>query len=77
MLTVFLTAVIEQRVNIKFCVKLAKMSKETYKMLQTDCGNEALNRGSVLEWFKQFKDIHTHNINLQPICKCFKIKQQF
>jgi hypothetical protein len=53
---VFLTAVIEQRVNIKFCVKLAKMPTETYEMLQTVCGDDALSLGSVSEWFKQFRD---------------------
>jgi transposase len=53
---VFLTAVMEQRVNITVCVELGKTPTETYKMLQTVCGDEALSRSSVLEWFKLFKD---------------------
>jgi hypothetical protein len=48
---VFLIAVMEQRVNIQFCVKLGKIPTETYKMLQTVCGDEALNRSRVYEWF--------------------------
>jgi hypothetical protein len=52
---VFLTAVIEQRVNIKFCVKLGEMPTESYEMLQTAHGDEALCRSSVFEWFKRFK----------------------
>jgi hypothetical protein len=53
---VFLTAVMEQQVSIKFCVKLGKTPTETYEILQTVYGDEALNRNSVFEWFKQFKD---------------------
>jgi transposase len=53
---VFLTAVMEQRVNIKFCVNLGKKRIETYEMLQTVYGDEALSRTSVFEWFKRFKD---------------------
>jgi hypothetical protein len=51
---VFLTAVMEQEGNIKFCVKLGKMLTETCKMLQTVYGDEALSHSSVFEWFKQF-----------------------
>jgi hypothetical protein len=42
----------EQRVNIKFCVKLGKMPTETYEMLQTVYGDETLSHRSVFEWFK-------------------------
>jgi hypothetical protein len=49
---VFLTAAMEQRVNIKFCVKVGKIPTETFEMLQTVYGDEALSRSSVLEWFK-------------------------
>jgi hypothetical protein len=55
---VFLTAVTflatELRVNSKFCFKLGKTPIETYKMLQTVYGDEALSRGS--QWFKRFED---------------------
>jgi transposase len=46
----------EQRAIIKFCIKLGKTLTETYKMLQTVYGDEALSRSSVFEWFKRFKD---------------------
>jgi hypothetical protein len=39
----------EQRVNIKLCVKLGKTPTETYEMLQTMYGDKALSRSSVLE----------------------------
>jgi transposase len=53
---VFLTAVMEQRVNIKLCVKLGKTPTETYEMLQNVYGDEALSRSSIFGWFKRFKD---------------------
>jgi hypothetical protein len=53
---VFLTAVMEQRVNIEFCVKLGKTPTETYEMLQTVYGDEALSHSSVFEWFERFRD---------------------
>jgi hypothetical protein len=46
-------AVIEQLVNIEFCVKLSKTSTETYEMLEIVYGDEALNRSSVFAWFKE------------------------
>jgi hypothetical protein len=51
-----LGAVMKQRVNIKFCVKLRKTPIETHDMLQTVCGDEVLSHNSVSEWFKPFKD---------------------
>jgi hypothetical protein len=53
---VFLTAVMEQRVNIKLCVKLGKMPTETYEILQAVYGDETLSHRNVFEWFKRFKD---------------------
>jgi transposase len=55
---VFLTAVMEQRANIKFCVKMGKMTTKTYEMLRTVYGDEVLSRSSVYEWFKRYKDGH-------------------
>jgi hypothetical protein len=34
------------------------MATETYEMLQTADGNKALNRSSIYEWSKRFKDGH-------------------
>jgi hypothetical protein len=46
----------EQQENNKFCSNLGKMPIETYELLQTICGDEALSRSSVFDWFKQFED---------------------
>jgi transposase len=53
---VLITAALEQRVNIKFCIKLGEKPTETYEMLQTVYDHEALSRSSVFGWFKRFKD---------------------
>jgi hypothetical protein len=55
-LVVFLIAVIEQGVNITFYVKVGKTPTENYEVLRTVNGDEVLNRSSVSEWFKRFKD---------------------
>ena len=45
---------IEQRINIKFCVKLGKMATETLKMLRDVHGDSSMSRTRVFEWHKQF-----------------------
>lgn len=52
----FLSVVMEQRVNIKFCCKLGKTASETYEMLKTVYGDNTLSRTTVFDWFKRFKD---------------------
>ena len=47
---------LEERYAIKFCFKLEKNATETYVMLQTAFGESCLNRASVLEWHKRFKE---------------------
>ena len=46
----------EQRVNVKFFVKLGKSATETYRLLKKVYGDECLSRTQVFEWFKWFKD---------------------
>ncbi|KAJ8949172.1 hypothetical protein NQ318_021663 [Aromia moschata] len=46
----------EQRVNLKFLIKLRKTFTEAYAMLKEVYGNECLSRTHVFEWFKQFKE---------------------
>ena len=47
----------EERYAIKFCFKLEKNdAKETYGMLQTAFRPSCMNRASVFEWHKRFKD---------------------
>ena len=47
---------VEQRVNVKFCVKLGKSAIEMYDLLKKFYGDECLSRTQVFEWFKRFKD---------------------
>ena len=47
---------LEERYAIKFYFKLGKNATETYRMLQTAFGASCMNRASVFEWHKRFKE---------------------
>ena len=47
---------LEERYAIKFCFKLGKDSTETYGTLLTAFGASCMNRTSVFEWHKRFKE---------------------
>ena len=47
---------LEERYAIKFCFKLGKNTTETYGMRQTAFGASCMNRASVFEWHKRFKE---------------------
>ena len=47
---------VEQRTNIKFCVKLGKMATETFNMLLEVYGDSCMSRTRVFEWHKRFVD---------------------
>ena len=47
---------LEEWYAIKFCFKLGKNATETYGMLQTAFGASCINRASVFEWHKRFKE---------------------
>ena len=47
---------LEERYAIKLCFKLGKNVTETYGMLQTAFGASCMNRASVFEWHKTFKE---------------------
>ena len=47
---------LEERYAIKFCFKLGKIATETYEMLHTAFGTSCVNRASVFEWHKRFKE---------------------
>ena len=47
---------LEERYAIKFCFKLGKNATETYGMLQTAFRPSCMNRVSVFEWHKSFKE---------------------
>ena len=48
--------ILEERYAIKFCFKLGKNASETYGMLQTAFGASWMNRASVFECRKRFKE---------------------
>ena len=47
---------LEERYAIKFCFKLGKNATETCGMLQTTFRPSCMNRASVFEWHKRFKE---------------------
>jgi len=47
---------LEQRINIKFCVKLGKSASETLQLLKEAYGAAAMKKTSVFEWHKRFKE---------------------
>ena len=49
-------ATLEERYAIKFCFKLGKNATETYGMLQTAFWPSCMNRASVFDWHKRFKE---------------------
>jgi hypothetical protein len=46
---------IEQRVCIKFCVKLGRSATENFQILREAFGEHSLNRKAVFEWHSRFK----------------------
>ena len=49
----------EQRICIRFCFKIGKTATETYHLLQQACGEDAMSRTQVFEWFRRFKEGRT------------------
>ena len=47
---------LEERRAIKLCFKLGKNATETYGKLQTAFGASFMNRATVFEWHKRFKE---------------------
>ena len=48
---------LEERYTIRFCFKLGKNdATETYGLFQTAFGVSCMNRASVFEWYKRFKE---------------------
>ena len=53
----------EQRVCIKFCVRLDKTGSETFEMLELAFGDSCMSRGRIFEWFGRFKNGRTSTAN--------------
>jgi len=47
---------LEQRINIKFCVKIGKSVNEMLALLTVAYGEYAMKKSSVLEWHRRFKE---------------------
>ena len=47
---------LEQRINIKFCVKIGKSASETLALLTAAYGEYAKKKSSVFEWHRCFKE---------------------
>jgi len=46
----------EQRVCIKFCVKLGRNGAETFEMLRTAFDEQCLSHARIFKWHKRFKE---------------------
>jgi len=53
----------EQRVCIKFCVRLGKTGSETFEMLKQAFGDSCMSRSRTFEWFGRFKNGTTSTAN--------------
>ena len=47
---------LEERYAVKFCFKLWKNARETYRRLQNAFRPSCMNRATVFEWHKRFKE---------------------
>jgi hypothetical protein len=47
---------LEQRINIKFCVKIGKSASETLALLTVAYAKYTMKKSSVCEWHRQFKE---------------------
>ena len=57
----------EQRANIKFCVKLEKKIAETYELMKKISGDDCMSRTQVYNWFTRFKNGNENlNDDLRP-----------
>jgi len=53
---IMLSVNVEQRVDVKFCLKLGKSATETCYLLKKVYGDECLSRTQVFEWLKRIKE---------------------
>jgi len=53
----------EQRLCIKFCVRLGKTGSETFEMLKQAFGDSCMSRSQTLEWFGCSKNGTTSTAN--------------
>ena len=61
---------LEQRINLKFLVKLGKTATESLEMLKQVYGDEALSRARVFDWHKCFKEGQEYVEDDASVTKC-------
>ena len=64
--------ILEERYAIKLCFKLGKNATETYGMLHPAFGASCMNRASVFEWHKRFKE---GSVSVRDDERCGKSKE--
>jgi hypothetical protein len=47
---------LEQRINIKFCVKIGRSASETLALLTVAIVENTMKKSSVFEWHRRFKE---------------------
>ena len=47
---------VEQRINLKFLVRLGKTPTEALKLLQEVYGDDTMSRTRLFEWHRRFKE---------------------
>ena len=47
---------VEQRINLKFLVRLGKTPTEALKLLQEVCGDDTVSRNRLFKWHRRFKE---------------------
>ena len=47
---------IEQRINLKFLVRLGKTPTETFNLLQEVYGDATMSKTRIFEWHKRFRE---------------------
>ena len=47
---------VEQRINLKFLVRLGKTPTEAVKLLQEVYGDDAMSKTRLFEWHRRFKE---------------------
>jgi hypothetical protein len=63
----------EQRVNVKFCIKLQKSPSERLEMLETVHGESTMGKSNVFKWHKRFRegseDVNDDERQAAPVTK--------
>ena len=62
---------LEQRANIKLCIKFGKSATETFDMIRHVYGYEATTRARCFEWHARFKSGRTSLDDKKEGRKCF------